>query len=118
MSMGIYRLLIYQGTEFERVFSFLDDTGAVMVLTDYTAKLTVRATRDAATTLLALTSSPAAGLTVNGVAGTVTMLLTAAQTTALTWTKGVWDLVLTPGAGDPEEPYVGGDVEVVKAVSR
>lgn len=118
MSVGTYKLTIYAGVAFERVLEFLDDDDVVVDLTGYDAKLVVRAERDSSTALLTMTSTPAAGLTVDGPAGTVTMALSAAETTALTWTTGVYDLVLMPSGGDPEEPYLEGGVEVIQAVSR
>lgn len=52
-----------------------------MNLTGYTARMQIRATADAATAILSLTSSPAAGLTLGGAAGTITAQLTHTQLT-------------------------------------
>lgn len=48
-------------------------------LSTYTARMQIRATPSAASTILSLTSSPAAGLTINGTAGEIVAALTAAQ---------------------------------------
>ena len=68
-----------------------------MDLTGYSAALHVRAAKGAASTLLELTSS-GASIVLGGVAGTIQLLQTAAETAAYTFTSGVYDLELTIGA--------------------
>lgn len=48
-------------------------------LTGYTARMQVRAKSETTSTILSLTSSPAAGITLGGAAGTIALALTAAQ---------------------------------------
>lgn len=48
-------------------------------LSSYTARMQIRATPSASSTILSLTSSPAAGLTIDGTAGLIEIEMTAAQ---------------------------------------
>lgn len=104
MSAGRYDLVIEKGATFSRIFTWKIPSATnptscpPLNLTGYTARAQIRATVAAADPpAIDLTSSPAAGLVLGGVAGTITMTITAAQTSALTLTNnvGVWDIELT-----------------------
>lgn len=82
---------------------YADDAGTTPVdLTGYTASLTVRG--NDGTTLLTLTP------TLGGTAGTIEATMSAASTSALTWTDGDYQLLLT-GGGDTTA-LLHGDFEV------
>ncbi|MFI6816068.1 hypothetical protein ACIBG7_26935 [Nonomuraea sp. NPDC050328] len=72
-------------------------------LTGYTARMQVRASVASPAVLLELTSSPAAGITITlGPPGVIDIVITAAQTAAMTWWVGFYDLELTWPNGDVE----------------
>lgn len=91
--------VIEQNATWARQLVYLDDAGDPVDLTGYTATMTLReAAADVAA--LALTSSPAAGITLGGAAGTIAITMTAAQTMALRPIKHKHDLLLVaPGGG-------------------
>jgi hypothetical protein len=75
-----------------------------MVLTGVTARLIVRDAPLTGNILATLTSSPAAGLTINTTTKTVTASL---ATAALTWSTGYYDLELTEVSGRITQPATG-----------
>ena len=75
-----------------------------MVLTSVTAVLTIRDAPLTGNILATLTSSPAAGLTIDTTAKTVTALL---ATAGLTWSTGYYDLELTDSTGKVTQPATG-----------
>lgn len=74
--------------------------GVAVNLTGYTAKMQVRARHGAADPAL-LTLTHLDGITLGGAAGTVRIQRTAAQTAALTFASGVYDLELIAAADPP-----------------
>ena len=94
-------LTIYQNGAWQETFRFHqgDTDSAVVNLTGYTAALTVKAEPGDTTSLLSLTSS--AGLTMGGTAGTITINQSASQINAYTWTRGLYELVVTDGSATP-----------------
>jgi hypothetical protein len=99
MSAGTLNLTVEQGATWETILTWKIDAVAVN-LTGYTARLQVRTHVGAATTVLSLTSSPAAGITLGGAAGTITLSLTAVQTAALAAGDCVYDLELVSSGGN------------------
>lgn len=74
------------------------DLASPINMTGYTARLQIRAQPgDIGTPMLALTSTPAAGLTVNAAAGTVTVRATPAQTAVLPTGVAYWECEITNG---------------------
>lgn len=99
MPAGALNLEIEQGTTWSTVLTW--KIGGVAVnLTGYTARLQARRRPDSATQLLSLTSSPAAGITLGGVAGTITLTLSATATAALHPGCYVYDLELVSAGGE------------------
>ena len=99
MSVGQYTLNIKKGADFVFTAQWKDSNGTPINLTGYTAALTARENWNSSTSLFALTSSPSAGITITAGTGTLTISLTAAQTTALSVARGVYDLFLTDNGG-------------------
>jgi hypothetical protein len=81
---GDYSPRVFQGETFVRVLTWKDGTGALVNLTGYTAVLQIR---NMSTRALVRQLTQASGLTLGGVAGTITWTLTATQTTALPLTS-------------------------------
>ena len=94
---GKLDIVIEQGADFERQLVWQQADGTPYDLTGYTARMQARETKLSDTVLLSITVG--AGLTLGGVAGTIDIELTAAQTQALEFTTGFWDLELVSGTG-------------------
>jgi hypothetical protein len=87
-------------------------------LTGCTARMQIRETVLSPSTLLSLTSDPEAGITVTaGPPGVIAITITAAQTAAMTWKHGVYDLELVSPNGTVER-LLKGDVSVDFEVTR
>lgn len=101
-----YDLRLEEGATYRRTFARIDDAdGTPIPLTGYTARLEIRKARGDTTdaAALALTSTPAAGLTVDTAGGLVTVTITDEQTDALPGSldgrRGVYDVLLTHSDG-------------------
>lgn len=107
---------IEQGADFLVPLVFKDSAGAAIDVTGYTARMHIRASRDDAATLLELTNANGR-LVIGGANGTVTIKLTALETAAFTWTKGVYDLELVRPDGFVTRALEG-RVSISKEVTR
>ena len=98
MMANRYDIQIKQGATFSLTATWKDSTGAAINLTGYTARMQVRLTYDAATTILSLTSG--SEITLGGAAGTIDITVSATTTAGLTapW-AGAYDLELVSGGG-------------------
>ena len=94
-----YNVVIDQGANWFINFLYKDTSGNAVNLTGYTAALQIRESYSATTTLLSLTSSPAAGITITAGTGTIAIAATAAQTGAITASTYVYDCEITDGTG-------------------
>lgn len=92
-----YNIIIYQNATFNPVWTWKNSDGTLVNLTGYTAKMQGRTAKFSTTTIFDLTTENG-GITLGGSAGTISLLLTAAQTAALT-VSGVYDLILIPSVG-------------------
>jgi len=92
---GLYSPIVWRGETFSRVITWYDSSDALIDLTSYTAKMYIR--NKGGTLLLELTNS--SGLTLGGTAGTITWLMTSAQTSLLSIGDNPYDLKLTTGGG-------------------
>ena len=95
---GTHNWTIEQGANWSRRVTWLVADVAVN-LTGYTARMDVRLRHSSADKVLALSSSPAAGITLGGMAGTIDLALTAAQTAAIGEGLYVYDLELVSSTG-------------------
>jgi len=103
-------LVIEQGATFEFSINWMQSDETTPVdLTGFTARMHVRTDIDAALTLLELTTENSR-ITLGGIAGTIKLSITATDTTALTFTEGVYDLELidTGGSGTVTRLTYGG----------
>ena len=97
MSAGILNIVIEQGATFQRVFTWTISAAAVN-LTGYTARMQVRADYDT-DPIVSLTSATGGGITLGGSAGTITVLISATVTAALTAGTYIYDLELESADG-------------------
>ncbi len=114
---GKYTLYLYQGATFTRIITWKDESGALVDLTGFTARLHMRETLDAATPFLALTTENG-GITLGGVAGTITLFASATDTAAIAAKQGVYDLELVAGNGTTVTRLIEGFVMVAQEVTR
>jgi tRNA threonylcarbamoyladenosine modification (KEOPS) complex Pcc1 subunit len=97
MSAGRYDLEIEQGATWSRVLEYQDPEGDAIDLSTYTARMMIRTTYDAATPLVALTTENGR-ITIDGLAGRITLNLSATDTAALPAGLHVYDVELVVGA--------------------
>jgi len=93
MAAGNYTFFAEQGATLERVITYTDSLDAIINITSYTAKMQVRTTAASATVILELTDT--AGITINGSAGTLTLLVSASTMSAIAANTYVYDLEIT-----------------------
>lgn len=97
MPAGTYDITCDQGATFSRVITWKNSNGTPIDLTNYTARMQVRANYPATTTVLNLTTENG-GITLGGAAGTITLAATATATAAISADQYVYDLELITGA--------------------
>lgn len=107
-----YTLNIEAGATFTRAFEYTNADGTVYPLTGYTAKLQIRETPEASLAALSVTPS------INVATGTITVTLTAAQTSTLLLPKYVYAMELAGPGGEPVIRLVEGSVKVSPEVVR
>ena len=96
MSAGEYDITIEQGADWELILTWNRD-GEPVDLTDYTARMMARRRITDSYETLSITTDDA--ITLGGVAGTITILLKAAETSALRAGTNVYDLELVSPSG-------------------
>ena len=116
MPAAAYDFEIEQGATFSLVFTWKDETGAVIPLTGYTARMQVRSSVSSPDVLLDLTTENDR-LVIDEPNGQVTIALTPVVTAAITWRKGVYDLELVSPTGDVKR-LVAGNVTLSREVTR
>ena len=97
MPAGLYNFAAEQGATLERVITYTDPDDAIINLTGYTAVMQVRPTAASATVILELSTGD--GITINGSVGTLTLLVSASDMTAITPGNYVYDLEITAPSG-------------------
>jgi hypothetical protein len=95
MTAGKYDFVIEQGAT---LYKTIDVSEVFPSLTSYTARLQIRETVDAATTVMDLQST-SGKLDIDAALCTVTIDLASSDTSSSTWSDGVWDLELTSPTG-------------------
>lgn len=95
---GKLTIEIEQGTTFNPVLTWKDSNGTVIDITGYTARMQIRESITSDTLIDELTTENG-GITLGGVLGTITLLISAADTEAYTFTTGVYDLEMISPAG-------------------
>lgn len=93
-------LWIKQGASWSMSFDITDNNDNIVTLTDYTATCKIK---DRPGGVLLATPT----CTVSESIGRVTLELTAAQTKAIDWSVGVYDILLQHNTDDPSCPFEG-----------
>lgn len=108
---------IEQGATWTLDISVTDDNGDAIDLTGYTARMSIRRDADDSTALIELTTANGR-ISIAALTGIVTLVLTAAETAAITtWTRGVYDLELVSAIGTVTR-LIQGAVTVLAEVTR
>jgi hypothetical protein len=113
---GEAKITLEQGATFDHTLTWTAG-GTPVDLTGYTARMQIREEFDSADPVVSLTSSPAAGLTLGGTAGTIRIVITDEQTAALTIEAGVVDLEVQAPSGSVRK-VLRGKVAVIKEVTK
>ena len=98
---GLYNITCQQGATFQRQVTWTDSARDAYNLTGYTARMQVRDNVSSNTIVIALSTTAGSGgtITLGGTAGTVDLLIPAANTATLTAGQYVYDLELVSGGG-------------------
>jgi hypothetical protein len=116
MTAAAYDFVIEQGSTLDKAFVWKDSAGAVINLSGYTARMQIRQTVSSSTVLLELTTLNNRIIITPG-EGKVRLLVAAADTAAITWQRGKYDLELMSSTGTVTR-LLYGDVEVSREVTR
>ena len=98
MSAGYHHFIIEQGATFGQTLTLFDSSNTVINLTGFTGAMSLKEAPDATDNVIQLLTSNGR-MTLGGIAGTVTLLISASDTSNLTTDDGVYDLEITSGAG-------------------
>lgn len=82
-------LTIEQGATWNQIIIWTDSTGAPVPLTGFIGRMQARTTIPGSSTLIDLTTANG-GVLIDAPNGTITLVMTAAQTAALNWPAGSW----------------------------
>lgn len=107
---------IEQGATFFRRMVWRDSANVPVNLTNYTARMQVRASVTSTIVLLELATANG-GIVLGGALGTIDLKQTAIQTAVYDWKKGVYDLELVSLDGTVTR-LMKGAVEVSREVTR
>lgn len=108
MTAGTYHMAVDQGATFRKTVTWKDESGSAVNLTGYTARMQVRASYSASTTVLSATTANGK-IALGGSLGTISIVLSATETAALSVASpndfsdafvGVYDLELVAPNGD------------------
>lgn len=110
-------LVIEQGATFYQTFQWNDSTGVAVNLTGYSARMQIRQSISAATTLANLTTANG-GIAITGATGTVAITITAAVTSSMNFSHAVYDLELVSPDGVVVTRLVQGGVTLSREVTR
>jgi hypothetical protein len=118
--IGNYDLCVNQNATFTRVFTWITQQccnaagsqPAPVDLTGYTASMQIKPYALSSTVLY----DASANITLGGQAGTITLVIPAAETDDFTWWSGVYDLLLTDPFGVVTR-LLSGDVSVCPGVT-
>lgn len=116
MSAGTHDILIEQGATFKQRIVWKNSLGVAIDLTGFTAKMQARKSYTAPDILVQLTTENG-GITLGGINGTIDLLLTATQTSALSFTSGMYDIELISGTGEVTR-LLAGEITLSKEVTK
>lgn len=110
------KFTIYQGATFRRRLTWKAPSGAPIDLTGCSARMQVRPSVASPIVLLGL-SSDNGRIALGGASGTIELHLSAADTAAIAWDAGVFDLEVEDAAGDVVR-LAAGSIKVSPEVTR
>lgn len=113
---GTYDITIYKGATFARVLTWRDSANALVNLTGFTARMHMRVSQDEATPFLTLTTENGR-IALGGALGTITLSITATDTSTIAENAGVYDLELVSSGGVVTR-LLEGEVLLSKEVTR
>lgn len=116
MAAAEYDFTIEQGATFPLICTYKDDTGAAQDLTGFTARMQIRENLSATAVLLELNTENGR-INIEGADGRVELLLTADETAAITWKRGVYDLEIESPDGEVKR-LLKGRITVDREVTR
>jgi hypothetical protein len=117
MAAAKLKFLIEQGATFAKTLTWkTGSTPTPVDLSTCTARMQIRATIEATTPLVSLTTENG-GITLGGVAGTIQLFIDPTDTADFTWTTGVYDLEIAFSATDVRRLLYGA-VVVTPGVTR
>lgn len=116
MASGLYDMICEQGATFVRNLSWLDENELPINLFGFTARMQVRATTQAATPLVTLTTDNG-GIVLTPATGGIRLYLSAQATDSLPARKAVYDLEMV-GADGTVTRLVQGSFTIVPQVTR
>lgn len=90
---NVYDIVVDQGAILHRSIALKSSAKNVVPLTGYTGRMDIREKIASASTILELTTENS-GISINAAGGSITILITPAQTTAMTPGNYVYDLEL------------------------
>ena len=93
-----YNIQIDQGSTYTMTVEYQDAAALPINLTGYAGRMQVRTTVDGTVVLAEFTSVPAAGIVIDGPAGTATLTITSEQTALYDFINAVYDLEVYDGA--------------------
>lgn len=129
MAAGRYLLTIEQGATTDLLLEYKDSNGSPVDLSGYAARMQIRPSVDSSTTYLSITnitSSDGTGLNLTPVSSSVTLpqssgsiglFISAASSSALTFSEGVYDVELQSPTGIVTR-LLEGIVKLSKEVTR
>lgn len=112
-----HNFFVYRGATFSEQIEWKDENGVAIDLSGFTARMHMRDTLEATTPFLTLTTENG-GIALGGAAGTVDLLASAAATSAISATSGVYDLELVAGDGVTVTRLLEGLVTISPEVTR
>ena len=121
MIRNVFQFEVTEGTDYSQSFLYNDLTTCLPIdITGYSAAMSIKqngnGTYDgyaSTVPVLELTSASGGGITLGGVAGTITVAFTAEQLTATLWNRGVYTLILTDTTGK-KIPFMNGFVTILQ----
>jgi hypothetical protein len=115
MQPGSLDFLIPKGSTFSRTLTW-KVSGSAVNLTNYTARMQARSSVNSGTVVLDMTTANSK-ITLGGTAGTITLILSASETAAITQNTLAYDLELV-SAGGVVTRLVEGQIILTPEVTR
>lgn len=118
MTAGAYDFIVEQGARWFRTFTYEDNAGSAIPITDYTIEMQIREQKSDTTAAISL--SVGSGITITDASnGVFTIEMTAAQTRAFNWDAiAFYDVELTPPSTTNTIRLIEGCVTLSREVTK